>query len=118
MKVQGLIPDPWNGKSDPLSRDVLLQSHSTRESRGPFDLGQVGKKAGESAEKEMILTALQKTHWNRREAAKLLHVCYKTMLYKITKYHLGGSEGLERIEGEQDGRAAAYTNRAGTGPDY
>ncbi len=117
MAVQGLIPGHGNGQLDLLSPKVLLPIQCNGEKRGPFNLGQVGKDAAESAEREIIETALHQTHWNRREAAKLLHVSYKTMLHKIQKYHLEGVGGLRTIDGGQDGRAAGSTNRAGIGPD-
>jgi len=52
------------------------------------DLRQVGKRAAERAEKEVIEKTLNETHWNRKEAAKLLKVSYKALLYKIQKYRL------------------------------
>jgi DNA-binding NtrC family response regulator len=52
------------------------------------NLKQVGKKAAEIAEKEVIERVLDETHWNRKEAAKLLKVSYKALLYKIQKYRL------------------------------
>ena len=51
-------------------------------------LKEVGKRAAEAAERETIQGALQETHWNRKEAAKMLRVSYKALLYKIQKYHL------------------------------
>jgi two-component system, NtrC family, response regulator AtoC len=39
-------------------------------------------------EKNAIGTALRKTGWNRKAAARLLRVSYRTMLYKIEQYHL------------------------------
>jgi two-component system response regulator AtoC len=53
-----------------------------------LNLKEVGKKAAEVAEKEIIQSTLQETHWNRKQAAKLLRVSYKALLYKIQKYHL------------------------------
>jgi DNA-binding NtrC family response regulator len=38
---------------------------------------------------EVIQSTLQRTHWNRRQAAKLLGVGYNALLYKIQKYNLG-----------------------------
>ena len=35
------------------------------------------------AERRMIGAVLQQTNWNRRKAAKILDVSYKTLLYKI-----------------------------------
>lgn len=53
-----------------------------------LNLKEVGRKAGEEAEKDLIHATLHETHWNRKEAAKLLHISYKALLYKIEKYHL------------------------------
>jgi two-component system response regulator AtoC len=55
---------------------------------GPFCLKELGKRAAETAEKEVIQNVLQETHWNRKEAAQLLRISYKALLYKIEKYHL------------------------------
>jgi DNA-binding NtrC family response regulator len=38
-----------------------------------------------TAEKEVILKALQQTQWNRKQAATMLNVSYKTLLNKIRK---------------------------------
>ncbi len=40
------------------------------------------------AERNAIVGALEQTHWNRRAAARLLQVSYRTMLYKIQQYNL------------------------------
>lgn len=40
------------------------------------------------AEKEAITQTLEKTHWNRKAAARLLNVSYRLILYKIEEYHL------------------------------
>jgi two-component system response regulator AtoC len=44
------------------------------------------------AERSAIATALEKTGWNRKAAAKLLMVSYRTLLYKIEQYHMSSSE--------------------------
>jgi two-component system response regulator AtoC len=43
-------------------------------------------------ERTVIGTALQKTGWNRKAAARLLQVSYRTLLYKIEQYHMSASE--------------------------
>ena len=53
-----------------------------------FDLKEIGRRAGEKAEKEWIEQALLETSWTRTRAARLLQVSYKTLLFKITKYRL------------------------------
>src|SRR5215469_3152048 len=40
------------------------------------------------AEKSAIAAALEKTGWNRKAAARQLKVSYRTLLYKIDRYHL------------------------------
>jgi len=44
------------------------------------------------AERNAIATALKKTGWNRKAAARLLQVSYRTLLYKIEQYHMTSSE--------------------------
>jgi two-component system, NtrC family, response regulator AtoC len=46
------------------------------------------------AERNAIGTALQKTGWNRKAAARLLQVSYRTLLYKIDQYHMSASESF------------------------
>jgi transcriptional regulator with PAS, ATPase and Fis domain len=65
-----------------------------------FNLKDVGKRAAEVAEREIIESTLQETHWNRKQAAKLLRVSYKGLLYKIQKYHLNDLRGDRKIEEE------------------
>ena len=63
-----------------------------------INLKEIGKRAAESAEKEVIQNTLQETHWNRKEAAKLLRVSYKALLYKIQKYRLDELKGPYNLE--------------------
>jgi two-component system, NtrC family, response regulator AtoC len=44
------------------------------------------------AEKNAIATALEQTHWNRKAAARLLKVSYRSLLYKIQQYHISPPE--------------------------
>jgi DNA-binding NtrC family response regulator len=39
-------------------------------------------------ERNAIAAALDKTRWNRKAAARLLKVSYRTLLYKIDQYHM------------------------------
>ena len=40
------------------------------------------------AERNAISTALEQARWNRKVAARLLQVSYRTLLYKIEQYHM------------------------------
>jgi len=50
---------------------------------GQLPLREVGRRAALEAERQVISWTLQRTHWNRKEAARLLGVSYKTLLQKI-----------------------------------
>jgi DNA-binding NtrC family response regulator len=73
--------------------------HASAENKS-LNLKEVGKQAAEVAEKEIIQNTLQETHWNRKQAAKLLRVSYKALLYKIQKYHLDDIKGYRKAEEE------------------
>jgi DNA-binding NtrC family response regulator len=51
------------------------------------------------AERNAILTALEQTHWNRRAAARLLQVSYRTLLYKIQQYNMTPIRFLSPVMG-------------------
>jgi two-component system, NtrC family, response regulator AtoC len=44
-------------------------------------------------EKELIVQALASSKGNRSQAAKLLEISYKALLYKIRDYGLGDNDG-------------------------
>ena len=52
-------------------------------SAGEVPLKEVGRRAAQEAERETIDRVLHRTQWNRKRAARLLGVSYKTLLQKI-----------------------------------
>jgi len=48
----------------------------------------VGRAAARAAERELILRMLTRTRWNRKEAAEILGISYKALLYKIKENRL------------------------------
>jgi two-component system, NtrC family, response regulator AtoC len=62
------------GRSSPSSLKTLVQS------------------VKQEAEKNAIAAALDKTGWNRKAAARLLGVSYRTLLYKIEQFHMSASD--------------------------
>ena len=65
-------------------RNALLELFDEiEETAGDVPLREVGRRASMQAEHDMIEHALQRTSWNRKQAAKLLNVSYKTLLQKI-----------------------------------
>jgi two-component system response regulator AtoC len=55
------------------------------------DLKAISKRAAQVAEKRVIEKVLQRTRWNRKEAAERLQISYKALLYKMKESGL--SEG-------------------------
>ena len=52
-------------------------------SDGPQSLAEVARMAMLKAERDLIIPTLRRVHWNRRKAAPLLGISYKTLLNKI-----------------------------------
>ena len=74
----------------------------------PMPLKEVARRAVEDAERRAILGALSATSWNRRRAARLLQVSYRSLLYKIRDYAI--VPGLLQVG------ADAHLLAQGTGP--
>jgi DNA-binding NtrC family response regulator len=56
-----------------------------------LNLKKLARDAAQRAEAEQIAQALERTRWNRREAAKLLKISYKALLYKMRDAGLAGA---------------------------
>jgi two-component system response regulator AtoC len=50
---------------------------------GTLSLKEIARTAAREAERELILRMLTRTCWNRKEAAEILGISYKALLYKI-----------------------------------
>jgi two-component system, NtrC family, response regulator AtoC len=92
-----------NGDGDSKARLTAASGSTTVDLRtSPHEEGRPGPKSLKSlintvkseAERNAIGTALQKTGWNRKAAARLLQVSYRTLLYKIDQYHMNASESF------------------------
>src|SRR6185503_12097587 len=57
----------------------------------PLYLKEVGAHAAEQAERELVLRTLEQTHWNRKEAARMLNISYKALRNKLKKWNLKGA---------------------------
>src|SRR5436190_8053494 len=68
-------------------------------------------KATEQAETEAILAALNSTRWNRKQAAALLKIEYKALLYKMKKLGVeDNAVSFTPVSFEDPAKAAAVTN--------
>ena len=86
---------PHNGNGNGISvssTDPVDGGENGDRSATPNSLKSLVQSVRCEAERNAISTALEKTGWNRKAAARLLGVSYRTLLYKIEQYHMSSSE--------------------------
>jgi two-component system, NtrC family, response regulator AtoC len=81
-----------------LQRPARLRTNAGDAPRDS-SLKAVAREASRLAERDLILKALERTHWNRKQAAKQLQISYKALLYKIKQMEVPGTE--LKNEGEE-----------------
>jgi two-component system response regulator AtoC len=54
----------------------------------PESLREIARRAASEAERNTLAEVLERVHWNRALASRILRVSYKTMLHKIAEYGL------------------------------
>jgi two-component system response regulator AtoC len=52
----------------------------------------IARRAARDAERIVIAQTLERTHWNRAKAARMLQISYKALLYKIVECGLTNDE--------------------------
>ncbi len=73
---------------------------------GPTTLKDVVRHVVETAERDLIVRTLERTRWNRAQAARVLGINYKTLYNKLKEYALlreepqGGEESDEASPAE------------------
>jgi len=60
-----------------------------------MSLKDVGTRAAEQAEKELVLRVLEETSWNRKQAARRLNICYKALLNKLKRWQIDNRHGFQ-----------------------
>jgi DNA-binding NtrC family response regulator len=61
----------------------------------------------DEAEMEAIADALEKTNWCRKDAAKMLGISYKALLYKMRQFNLDSGRGARSAAAKAAREAAA-----------
>ncbi len=75
--------EPYDAKASIAIRPDVGQSLGLRE---------IARRAAREAERRALQEVLDRVHWNRTEAARLLKVSYKTLLCKIIECGLGSKQ--------------------------
>jgi two-component system, NtrC family, response regulator AtoC len=60
-------------------------------------LKSLARNAKDEAEGEAIRQALDQTNWNRKQAAGLLQISYKALLYKIRQYGIAEAKSHHKL---------------------
>ncbi|MFB3916881.1 MAG: sigma-54-dependent transcriptional regulator [Terriglobales bacterium] len=63
----------------------------------PGDLKSLVRSLKDEAEMDAISRALDQTNWNRKEAARILNISYKALLYKIRQYGIEPDRATARL---------------------
>jgi two-component system, NtrC family, response regulator AtoC len=96
-------------------------SQLSTDASGTRSLRSLLKSVKSEAERNAIANALERTGGNRKAAARLLNVSYRTVLYKIEQYKMipPAPAQLPRVDGPRNGEAGIRKNvRTGfAGPD-
>src|SRR5215468_476787 len=68
-----------------------------------MSLKDVGSRAAEQAERELVLKVLEETAWNRKRAARRLNICYKALLNKLKRWQIDNRHtvpAFQKVEGQ------------------
>ncbi|SMC26251.1 two-component system, NtrC family, response regulator AtoC [Desulfacinum hydrothermale DSM 13146] len=65
------------------AQEALADNHNPREEKQFPSLKEVRDRAVQRVERALIKQVLEETNWNRREAAKILKISYRALLYKL-----------------------------------
>jgi two-component system, NtrC family, response regulator AtoC len=81
-------PPAANGPGAPAPAPARPPGGPAENGGGGCSLKEIARNAAREAERGLIFRTLQHTRWNRREAAEILGISYKALLYKIKENDL------------------------------
>ncbi len=93
VKRYVILEDDEGSFRELLEMAAVRQRNSPREEIAPpreQGLKALVRSLKDEAETEAIADALEKTHWCRKDAAKMLGISYKALLYKMRQFNLDG----------------------------
>ena len=89
MIAQEIFAPPRSASPPTSEVDAIVAD--LEEGDGTLSLRDIGRRAARDAEREALKRVLYQTNWNRKKAAKILEVSYKTLLQKIKDCGLADS---------------------------
>jgi two-component system, NtrC family, response regulator AtoC len=67
---------------------------SVKPKEDKMSLKDVGSRAAEQAERELVIRVLEETSWNRKQAARRLNICYKALLNKLKRWQIDNRRSI------------------------
>jgi two-component system response regulator AtoC len=101
-ELQSLMGDP-----EPEPEPVPAPRAVVVELPAPVTLRELARRAALDAQRLAIRDVLERVHWNRAEAARVLNISYKALLYKIDQCGLGRKRPLRDPANRTDADAEA-----------
>ncbi|MGH9681091.1 MAG: sigma 54-interacting transcriptional regulator, partial [Candidatus Acidiferrales bacterium] len=90
------IHDLANGSAPKVQETATVVTRDLRPEPLPVrSLKEAAREASRDAERALILSQLERTHWNRKRTARELQISYKALLYKLKQLGLDGSNQTE-----------------------
>jgi DNA-binding NtrC family response regulator len=71
--------------------------YATKGGESGGGLKSLARSAKDEAEGEAIRRTLEQTNWNRKQAAALLQISYKALLYKIRQYGIAEAKSHHKL---------------------
>ncbi|MDY6792427.1 MAG: sigma 54-interacting transcriptional regulator [Thermodesulfobacteriota bacterium] len=80
----------WKDRKNEYTHNFneLTDIKKHKKSSGDLPLKDICREIIAQAEQKLLKQALEKTNWNRKKAAMMLHISYKSLLNKIKAYNL------------------------------
>jgi two-component system response regulator AtoC len=109
-----ILPNVQNALSE-LEHTAPQMLETTPEN---LSLKELSSMAAEQAEKEVIVRTLNEVYWNRRQAARRLNICYKSLLNKLHKWQVPGRFESDGRDGFSEGACAVSAADGGHGESW
>jgi DNA-binding NtrC family response regulator len=74
-----------------------VRGDGAAKSAEPGGLKSLARTAKDEAEAQAITQALEQTNWNRKQAAVILQISYKALLYKIRQYGIAEAKSHHKL---------------------
>src|SRR5271170_982854 len=119
VKRYVILEDDEGSFRELLEMSATRQRISPREEAAPMreqGLKALVRSLKDEAEMEAIASALEKTHWCRKDAAKMLGISYKALLYKIRQFGLDTGRPARANSKKESGGGGSGTPSAGSAP--